>query len=103
MKTSDPAHVAKELAWHMEQLGIDTSNGPALTDIIKAQANVPKHCVKWPNVADIFMKTLSLAMRCKRISHQRLSQPLTMVRDRFASLSDVGPKKRFMKSLARRG
>ncbi len=42
IKTSDPAHVAKELAWHMERLGIDISKGPALTDIIKAQAERAK-------------------------------------------------------------
>lgn len=42
MKTSEPAHVAKELAWHMQQLKIDTTNGPALTDIIKAQCERTK-------------------------------------------------------------
>lgn len=42
IKTSDPQHVAKELAWHMQQLGIDVSRGPALTDIIKAQAERAK-------------------------------------------------------------
>jgi glutamyl-tRNA synthetase len=38
LKTSDPEHVAKELAWHMQQIGVDVKNGPALTDIIKLQA-----------------------------------------------------------------
>jgi glutamyl-tRNA synthetase len=42
MKTSDPKHVASELAWQMEQLGIDTTNGPALTDLIAAQAERSK-------------------------------------------------------------
>lgn len=37
MKTSDPEHVAKELAWHMQQAGIDTSKGPPLAEIVKAQ------------------------------------------------------------------
>lgn len=37
LKTSDPAHIAKELIWHLEKLGLDISKGPALTDIIKAQ------------------------------------------------------------------
>ena len=37
LKTSDPDHVAKELAWHMQRLEIDTTQGPPLTDIIKAQ------------------------------------------------------------------
>jgi glutamyl-tRNA synthetase len=42
IKTSDPAHVAKELAWHMQQLGIDITNGPALTDIVTAQCERAK-------------------------------------------------------------
>lgn len=36
IKNSAPERVAKELAWHMQQLGIDTTNGPALTEIIRA-------------------------------------------------------------------
>jgi glutamyl-tRNA synthetase len=38
MKTSSPEHVAKELAWHMQRLNIDTTQGPLLTDIVKVQA-----------------------------------------------------------------
>lgn len=42
LKTSDPARVASELAWHMERLGISTANGPALTEIVKAQCERTK-------------------------------------------------------------
>jgi glutamyl-tRNA synthetase len=42
IKTSDPERVAKELAWHMQQLEIDTTRGPLLTDIVKAQAERAK-------------------------------------------------------------
>jgi len=42
IKNSDPEHVAKELAWHMQQLDIDVTQGPALTDIVKAQAERAK-------------------------------------------------------------
>ncbi len=38
LKTSDPEHVAKELAWHMQKLNIDTNHGPALAEVVKAQA-----------------------------------------------------------------
>ncbi len=38
MKTSLPEHVAVELAWHMQRLGIDVTDGPALADIVRAQA-----------------------------------------------------------------
>ncbi len=38
IKTSSPERVAKELAWHMERLDIDITQGPPLTDMVKAQA-----------------------------------------------------------------
>ncbi|WP_032094000.1 glutamate--tRNA ligase [Necropsobacter rosorum] len=34
MKTLDPAYVAQHLAWHYQAQGIDTTNGPALADIV---------------------------------------------------------------------
>jgi glutamyl-tRNA synthetase len=42
LKTSDVTDVAKELAWHMQQLQVDISHGPALEDIIKAQCERSK-------------------------------------------------------------
>jgi len=36
IKTMDPSYVAKHLQWHMEEQGIDMSNGPALTEIVSA-------------------------------------------------------------------
>ena len=42
LKTSPPDHVAKELAWHMQRLDIDVSQGPPLTDIVQAQAERSK-------------------------------------------------------------
>lgn len=35
IKTMDPQYVAEHLAWHMKEAGIDTTNGPALTEIVK--------------------------------------------------------------------
>jgi glutamyl-tRNA synthetase len=42
IKTSDPDYVASELAWHMQQLGIDVSLGPPLVEMVKAQAERAK-------------------------------------------------------------
>jgi glutamyl-tRNA synthetase len=36
LKTGDPNHVARHLSWHVGQLGIDPSAGPALTEVVKA-------------------------------------------------------------------
>jgi glutamyl-tRNA synthetase len=36
LKTSEPIHVARHLSWQIGQLGIDPSEGPALTEVVKA-------------------------------------------------------------------
>lgn len=46
IKEGDPEQVAKHLAWHMEKQGINTENGPALTDIITALAERSKTLVE---------------------------------------------------------
>jgi glutamyl-tRNA synthetase len=38
IKTMDPTYVAKHLEWHMNDQGIDFSNGPALTEIVTAMS-----------------------------------------------------------------
>lgn len=38
MKTLAPERVAEELAWHFDALGINTQDGPALTDLVSVQA-----------------------------------------------------------------
>lgn len=38
LKTLDPVHVARYLSWHVGQLGIDPSEGPALPEVVKAFA-----------------------------------------------------------------
>ena len=37
IQSSDPAHVARHLAWHMARLGIDTAGGPPLEAVVLAQ------------------------------------------------------------------
>ena len=42
MKTEDPETLAPELAWQMERLGIDITQGPSLVEIVKAQCERTK-------------------------------------------------------------
>ncbi|MEG3753740.1 glutamate--tRNA ligase [Psychromonas arctica] len=46
IKTSDPAYVVEHLQWHMDQQNIDTSNGPALTEVVTALAERAKTLVE---------------------------------------------------------
>ena len=38
LKTLDPASVARHLSWHIGELGIDPSQGPPLTEVVKVFA-----------------------------------------------------------------
>ncbi len=42
IKNGDPQHVVKELAWHMKRFNIDTTRGPDLVEILKAQSERSK-------------------------------------------------------------
>jgi glutamyl-tRNA synthetase len=42
LKNDPPAQIAPHLAWHFEQLGVDISNGPVLTEVVKLQAERAK-------------------------------------------------------------
>ncbi|MDF2867816.1 MAG: glutamyl- and glutaminyl-tRNA synthetase [Gammaproteobacteria bacterium] len=52
LKTSDPIHTAKQLAWHMQ--GIDTSQGAKLADIVVAQAERCKTLVEMAEKSQYF-------------------------------------------------
>lgn len=46
IKESTPEHIAQHLAWHLEQLNIDTTNGPELTKVIALQQERSKTLVE---------------------------------------------------------
>ncbi|MEE8119640.1 MAG: glutamate--tRNA ligase [Gammaproteobacteria bacterium] len=37
IKSGDPKMLAKELAWHMDRLGVDSGHGPDLAEVVQAQ------------------------------------------------------------------
>lgn len=50
----DPAHVARHLSWHIGQLGIDPSEGPALVDMVLAQRERCKTLVEMATACKYF-------------------------------------------------
>ena len=54
IKTSSPEYVAGHLQWHMQQQNIDTSNGPALTEVVTALAERAKTLVELANSSRYF-------------------------------------------------
>jgi len=53
---SDPALVARHLAWHIAQLGIDPSTGPCLTEVVKIQRERCKTLVEMAAASEYFYK-----------------------------------------------
>lgn len=84
LKTADPERVAVELAWHMAQLGVDLHRGPALTEVIKAQAERVKTLREMAEKSRYFYEPVVLT----EAHHEHLSadlvSPLVAVRDALA-------------------
>ena len=64
MKTSDRDHVARELLWHMEKLGIKTEKllQHSLT-LLLFNVIAPKPCSKWLSAVVIFTRMYIVAMK----------------------------------------
>lgn len=88
MKNSDPEHVAKELAWHMQQLDIDIKQGPALVDIIKAQAERTKTLREMAERSRYFYEPVILSDEMRAHFTAEIMPALMMTRDRLAALAD---------------
>jgi len=56
---SDPENVAKHLSWHLQQLGLDLTNGPELVGVVKAQRERCKTLVEMAADSVYFFKDFS--------------------------------------------
>lgn len=87
IKTSDPTHVAKELDWHMQKLGINTSDGPALTEVVKAQCERTKTLHEMAERSRYFYMDIIQAEENKAHFSSDLKPALIIVRDQLATLA----------------
>lgn len=88
IKTSDPAHVAKEFAWHLEKIGVDYKNGPALVDVIKAQAERNKTLKEMAEKSRYFYEDVTLTDELKVHFNPELKPVLATVCEELAKLPD---------------
>jgi glutamyl-tRNA synthetase len=88
IKTSDPVHVAKELAWHMAQCGIDTKNGPALTELIKAQGERTKTLREMAERSRYFYEPVMLTDEISAQFHAEIRPALAIVKEKLAALPE---------------
>jgi len=84
MKNSDPLHVARELAWHMERLGVDVRNGPELTDIIALQAERTKTLKEMAERSRYFYEPVVLSEEMIKHFTVENAPALMMLRDRLS-------------------
>lgn len=88
IKTSDPTHIAKELAWHFDKLGVNTSNGPALEDVIKAQAERCKTLKEMAERSRFFYDDIELNDEAKAHLHADILPTIAALRERLAGLQE---------------
>lgn len=88
IRTSDPKHVAKELAWHMDKIGLDTSNGPSLMDIIKAQGDRTKTLREMAERSRYFYEEVVLTPEQMSQIDADVFHALKILRDRLLQLKD---------------
>lgn len=86
MKTSYNGHVAKALEFQMQQLGIDCANGPALTEIIKAQCERTKTLKEMAERSRFFYEDIPVTDEMREQITAENEQALIAVRHGLADL-----------------
>jgi glutamyl-tRNA synthetase len=87
---SDPAHVARHLSWHIGQLGIDPTEGPALVDVVKAQRERSQTLVEMARASAFFYRDFEEydEKAVKKNFGAEAGEVLAALHDRFAEIED---------------
>lgn len=90
MKTLAPDYVAKHLAWHVAEQKLDISNGPALNELVKVQAERVKTLKELVEVSRYFYEDFSEFEENAAKKHLRpvAAEPLVAVQAKLAELND---------------
>lgn len=90
MKTMDPEYVASHLAWHMADQGISTDNGPALSEIVKVQADRVKTLKEMAAISSYFYQDFTEFDAAAAKKHLRgvAQQPLQVVKAKLEALTE---------------
>ncbi|AIR06566.1 MULTISPECIES: glutamate--tRNA ligase [Cedecea] len=90
INTLEPEYVATHLQWHIEQENIDTRNGPQLSELVKLLGERCKTLKEMAQTCRYFYEDFSEfdADAAKKHLRPVARQPLEVVRDKLAALSD---------------
>jgi len=94
IKTLDPSYVASHLAWHMENQGINTENGPALEELVKIQADRVKTLKEMAEISRYFYEDFNEldAKAVKKHLRPVVKEPLILIKAKLAALTDWVPE-----------
>ncbi|CUS48617.1 MAG: glutamyl-tRNA synthetase GltX [Idiomarinaceae bacterium HL-53] len=89
MKTLPVEQVAAELAWHFEQLGVATNNGPALEEVVKLQAERVKTLREMAEISQYFYMPVESfdADAAKKHLRPVAGEPLADIQKRLQALT----------------
>ncbi|MDR7122902.1 glutamate--tRNA ligase [Rheinheimera soli] len=90
MKTLSPDYVASHLAWHIADQKLDISTGPALTELVKVQAERVKTLKELVEVSRYFYEDFSEFEENAAKKHLRpvAAEPLVAVKTKLEELQD---------------
>ncbi|GLP94825.1 glutamate--tRNA ligase [Paraferrimonas sedimenticola] len=94
IKSLDPEYVAKHLEWHMSDQNIDTSNGPALPEIVTALSERAKTLKELAESSRYFYEDFSEfdATAAKKHLRPVAKAPLELVLQKLEQLEDWNPE-----------
>jgi len=95
MRTLPPEEVARHLAWHFEQMGIDPESGPPLADLVSVQADRVKTLKEMAEQSRVFYEDLDDYDEGSAKKHLRpvAEEPLRAVGNRLADLAVWEPER----------
>ncbi|MCE9686789.1 glutamate--tRNA ligase [Shewanella sp. AS16] len=90
MKSLAPEYVASHLQWHMDEQKIDTSNGPALAEVVTALSERAKTLKELAASSRYFYEDFSEFDEAQAKKHLRgvALEPLKLVQQKIAALSE---------------
>jgi len=91
---ADPAHLARELSWHLGQLDIDPSDGPELIEVVRAQQGRAKTLVELAAISAFFYRDPADydAKAAKKHFKAAALEPLSRAREALAGLASWTPE-----------
>jgi len=92
-KNDDPVDVAKALKFHFDEKGLDSADGPALSDIVRAQAERCKTLAEMADKSDYFYQDALVYDENAVKKHLRpvALEPLEVLFERFEALTSWEP------------